>query len=790
MSLLTRLFLLVLLAVLPALGVGAYHEFELREIRAQQVHDEALRLARLVNSEIGRIAEGSRQLLAAFAENPVVAHGDWPGCDEAAARLRSRLAEYFNIGVITTDGTLVCSGLTEGIGVDVHASPAFQNSIRADGFAIGTFEISKVGGTRILPFTQALYDADHKKIGFAFVTLKLDWLTRHFSDQFSGPDMTLTLVDRDATILLRLPDPDRWFSKQLDAKYLDMLNAAHADTIEVTGMDGVLRIIGYSPLGVDPVGIYVGVGLRKAALFAGIDRATATGVVLVILCLALALMAAWLGGIVFLRRPLAVLLQASEHWRQGDYSARTRLTDRRSEIGQLGRAFDEMAGELERRENDVRQANEMLEQRVVDRTAELVQANRRLAIEIEERQRVETALHHAQRLEAIGQLTSGVAHDFNNLLTAVLGNIELAAACASDGGVQKLLSSATRAAERGAHLVEQLLAFSRKQRLQLRPVDINGLVRDMGEMLNRSIGPTINIDQRLSKDLWLAMADPSQIELVVLNLAINARDAMPSGGRLLIETGNSAPGNSAPDNNQPGDPERPAELGDGDFVQVTVSDTGGGMTEAVLAKALEPFFTTKEPGKGSGLGLSMVYGVAKQSGGTLTLASRVGEGTLARVYLPRAQALSEVASSRAAPADVRFAVLTDKLVLLIDDDEDVRQVTAMIIEGLGCRVVTAENGTAGLALLETNPDVGLAVIDFAMPGMNGVETAEQVMMRRPELPVVIITGYADTAFPGRERPELRVLKKPFQRAELAAALVAALAGPPGNVVPLRAAYRT
>jgi signal transduction histidine kinase len=382
--------------------------------------------------------------------------------------------------------------------LEVRPSDAFNRAVTADGFLIGTYVASALDGSKILPLTEPLFDAGGKKIGFIFAALQLDWLKQQFAGRFADPNISLLVVDRNSTMLLRIPDPERWVGTQLDAKYSQLLHATADGTAEITGVDGVRRIVGYSPLAVDPVGIYVGVGLTKAAVFAAIDSATLKGAVLVALCLCLALVAAWLGGIAFLRRPIDALLQAAESWRRGEYSARTGITDPRSELARLGRAFDDMAAELERREREIRQANELLEQRVAERTTELVEANRRLATETEERRRAEAVLHHAQKLESIGQLTSGVAHDFNNLLTAVLGNLEIACMRVTDETVLELLASATRAAERGAHLNEQLLAFARRQHLQRRPVNVNQLVRGMGEMLKHSIGASVHIEQRLT----------------------------------------------------------------------------------------------------------------------------------------------------------------------------------------------------------------------------------------------------------------------------------------------------
>jgi signal transduction histidine kinase/CheY-like chemotaxis protein len=403
-----------------------------------------------------------------------------------------------------------------------------------------------------------------------------------------------------------------------------------------------------------------------------------------------------------------------------------------------------------------------LEELVTERTRELEEANRRLRAEMLEREQVEATLRQAQKVEAIGQLTGGIAHDFNNLLTAVLGNLELAIPQVPNEATRRLLSIADRAARRGAELTHQLLAFARKQHLKTEVTDLNALVSKMGDLLFRTLGGRVRIETILEKDLWPAIVDASQIELVILNLAVNGRDAMPEGGRLTVATANVGAR----------DPTRPSELSAGDYVAVSVSDTGTGIAQEVLSKVFDPFFTTKDVGKGTGLGLSQVYGVARQSGGTVRIDTQLARGTTVTVYLPRA-----AAAAAAGPAE-EVAVVEGNhrhgTILVVDDDADVRTVTVDCLKSLGYAVSVAENGPAALELLERDVAVDLMLIDYAMPDLNGIATLRLVRAKRATLPVVIMTGYADTAVLEQEAGRADILKKPFTLAELAAKVDSAL----------------
>jgi len=370
-----------------------------------------------------------------------------------------------------------------------------------------------------------------------------------------------------------------------------------------------------------------------------------------------------------------------------------------------------------------------------------------------ERRAVEEQLRQSQKMEAVGQLTNGVAHDFNNLLATIIPNLELAEPHIKDERVLKYLANAMHAAERGAQLTNQLLAFSRHHELLTAPVDVNQVVSEACEMLPRTIGPTIAIETVLDGDTWWAKTEPGQLELAILNLAINARDAMLAGGILTITTRNITRGNGR----------RFPPLDPGDYVMISVADTGTGMSEDVRNRAFEPFFTTKEVHKGTGLGLSMVYGFAQQCRGTVTIDSEIGSGTNVRIYLPRAP--HRTADAEAGEGS-RWDAGPPSRILVVDDNSAVRAITAIMLRTLGHDVIEAAGGEDALDFLERDRQFDLLIVDLAMPNMHGDEFAAKARELMPDMPILFVTGYAE---PGRmgQRTEGGLLKKPFRRAQLA-----------------------
>ncbi|WP_446719321.1 response regulator [Herbaspirillum sp. WKF16] len=391
----------------------------------------------------------------------------------------------------------------------------------------------------------------------------------------------------------------------------------------------------------------------------------------------------------------------------------------------------------------LRTLNETLEQRVEERTAALLTA--------------EEALRQSQKMEAVGQLTGGLAHDFNNILAGIGGSLELMKirlAQGRIGDIDRHLNGAQAAVKRAAALTQRLLAFSRRQTLDPKPSNLNQIVAGMHELIGRSMGPSIAVETVAAGGLWSAFVDVGQLENALLNLCLNARDAMPNGGKLTIETANRWMDDLAA---------AQRGLPAGQYLSLCVSDTGTGMSPDVVARAFDPFFTTKPTGQGTGLGLSMVYGFAGQSGGTARIYSELGRGTMICIYLPRH--LGEGAAEDAWPIEEPSPVAAGrKTILLVDDEPLVRMVAVEVLEDLGYFVVEAEDGPAALKALAAHPVIDLLVTDVGLPnGMNGRQLADAIRERRPELPVLFVTGYAENAVLNHGHLErgMQVLTKPF-----------------------------
>lgn len=392
------------------------------------------------------------------------------------------------------------------------------------------------------------------------------------------------------------------------------------------------------------------------------------------------------------------------------------------------------------------------------RAADLARMNLELQDQVQRRETAEEALRQAQKMETLGQLTGGIAHDFNNLLQSVQGSLDLISRKPGETEkVRRWAAGGLEAAERGARLTAQLLAFSRAQKLEMRPLDVGEVAGRLQQLLPSTLGPGVRVSFDLDEAVTPVIADATQLELAVLNLCINARDAMPNGGEVTVRTRQTR---------LAGDP----ELADGDYLLLSVADSGVGMPEDVRARAFDPFFTTKGLGKGTGLGLAQVYGIAKQAGGVARIESAPDAGTTVTIYLPRAR--QDIPAAEALPASSPGGppVAEGARVLVVDDDDGVRDYVVEVLNGLGYRTAEASDGVAGLEALDREkPD--MVILDYAMPGMTGAEVATQALARRPGLPILFASGYAESdALEAAMGRPARLLRKPFEAEALARAV--------------------
>lgn len=469
-----------------------------------------------------------------------------------------------------------------------------------------------------------------------------------------------------------------------------------------------------------------------------------------------------LGNVIFLERPFhpttfVSVVRTAQRGRYRQYEARTRMEALHEGETRLRAALS--AGQ--RAEESLRRLNETLEAKVGERTAQLERAHATVLEEMRQRERTEEALRQVRKMEMIGQLTGGVAHDFNNLLMAVMGNLELLRKQAPNEKAVHLIDGALRGVQRGASLTQRLLAFARQQDLRIEPTNLSHLIRGMTDLLERSVGAGIELNFALPEQLPLTLADANQIELALLNLVVNARDAMPDGGTISIRVDAIRCVESV-------------DLAAGEYVRLTVSDTGHGMDPGTLSKATEPFFTTKELDKGTGLGLSMIHGLALQLDGALRLQSSAGRGTRAQLWLPVTSQLpslpkpASAASPEDRPAPVRATIL------LVDDDALISTSTAYLLEDLGHEVIEANSGADALDVLKAGRKVDVLITDYAMPQMTGTQLAAAARQLRPELPVIIATGYAD--LPPGNSMDLPRLRKPYRQQQLLSEIAKALRG--------------
>jgi signal transduction histidine kinase len=620
MSLLARIFLLVIAAIVPALAVETWNAFEARARRTAEIHDEARRLAGLVANDFGNQIEAIRASLNTISHTQAVLSalsGEPELCRAYLRRVLPEAPRLSGFAVVSPERQIVCSN------DDMMPSQPPENSVgmravRSGRFEIGEFWIGSVTGVPTIAVAAPIKGEGSVR-GAIAAGIKLDWISQRLAEVPLDIKSTIAIADRDGTFLARSREPEKFVGQKFRPEGMPYLTAPQPGTDEILGVDGTSRVVGYLPLGHAPEGFYVGVGLHKPTYLAPIQASFWRSFALIGAGLLISLIFAWLIAARGVRRPVGQMLETVERWRSGDLAARIPAGGP-PELRRFGDVGNAMASELQRQRG-------ILEEQVRERTADLETANARLRQEVSARERAETVLRHSQKMEAVAQLTGGLAHDFNNLLTAVIGSLELLRSrLEGDEKSLRLVRTALKGAERGAERTRSLLSFSRRQLLNPTAIDANKAITTFARFARGGLGSSARLALALEEGLPLCRADRAELEAALLNLCLNAKDAMPQGGTVTIRTGIASLDALELRGNEDARP--------GTFVAISIEDEGGGMSPETMEKAFEPFFTTKEVGKGTGLGLSQVFGFARQSHGHVTIESVPGVGTRVALFLP------------------------------------------------------------------------------------------------------------------------------------------------------------
>lgn len=742
MSLRTRLLILVIAAMLvPAILIG----LRFVQTRTSEIDAALANLAASADdiaSDLNEKIQGTAQLHYGLARARDLDTRDKAACSAFLSDVREEYPQFTGILTIDPDGRLFCDSLRTNRTLDLNDRAYFKEVKNLQGVVAVEPVFGRLTGLSVL---QIAYPVRSEAGALKFVLLASFNLNKfaEVHDKRPPAEKDILFVDAKGTVLAAPKGDGRSepVGGSIAGSELFRFAAAADGTPfrEITDRDGRTQIWGVarSPA-IRKAGLYILVGRSKDGLVAAASRRLYEDMAILAVASLLLLAGLWMLTTVSIGRQVGRLAAMAKSLGRGDLGARIPEPHPGGELGGLMRLLNSTARSLEQQRAAIADLSHKLSQ--------------------------------SQKMEAMGQLTGGVAHDFNNLLTVILGNAEhLADRLAGDKELRGVAEDIATAAERGSDLTRSLLAFARKQPLRPREIDIAEQVTGMTQLLRRSLGEHIESSFEFAPDLWLASVDPGQLATAVLNLVLNARDAMPDGGKLTVEVHNVSLGESDLDVN--GEP-RP-----GDYVMLAVTDTGTGMSSEVLGRAFEPFFTTKEVGKGTGLGLSMVYGFAQQSGGLVQMQSEPGKGSVVRLFFPR---LPTPPNEEPPPAEGAIATDGHETILVVEDDDMVRAYVENELKALGYRVIATSNGPTALDVLRQAGDIHLLFTDVVMPGgMFGPELARQAMQLRPGLKVLFTSGYSQDPVKASDGiGDARILSKPFRRKDLAAMLRAALSEPP------------
>jgi PAS domain S-box-containing protein len=846
-SLRIRLLLLVIVAIIPALGLLFYTTSLERRKQEAEIRVDTMRMASSVANYLEQLVEGARQVLTVVSGLPAVQNQEASACNAYFSDFKKQLPMYNNLAAIALNGDIYCSANPIKRKTNVSDRLYFQTAAQKKVHVYGEYNIARTNNKPAIASALPVMDKKRQVTGVVFVSLGLDWFKEHLSKVQIPEKATLTVVDRYGTVLYHHPDSEKWIGKNVSALGFDwIISAQEEGMVEATELDGIKRIYAFTPIKNTDKGLFVRVGISPMVAFADINLMLLKNLLTLLLIACIAYAVAWFGGEYFIVRRMKELMRATEELSKGNLSARVEVDGRQDEIGKLAGSFNKMAEALgrhieERRKSeeqyrilfekskdmifvstpqgkylDINPAaqellgysskEEMLqldintdifanpEDRkvyqqvltekgfvkdyelefkrkdgeiltVLSTTSTLRNDKGDIVVymgidrDITERKKLEQQLLQAQKMEAVGQLSGGIAHDFNNILTAILGygnllNKKLPAADPLHNYLDQILISAQKA----ANLTKSLLVFSRKQVLNPVPVDINDIVMGMKNILERVIGEDIEFKVTTIGHDLIVKADKGQIEQVLMNLATNSRDAMPHGGKLTITTAEVKIDEKFVRIHQYGIV--------GKYAVILVADTGVGIDKIIQKRVFEPFFSTKDVGKGTGLGLAMVYGTIKQHDGFINVYSELGIGTTFKIYLPLTRSHEQQDQKQTTTGISRGS----ETILLVEDDEAVRNVIRTMLEELGYKVIEADNGKHAIENYRENRSrIRLVITDMIMPGLSGKEVHYELKKIQPDVKIIYMSGYTADILKqkGMENEKINFISKPVQHETLA-----------------------
>ena len=650
-------------------------------------------------------------MLTALASNPIVRSGSPRVCGAFfQALIHHDTQAYANFGLLAPNGDVVCAGIAPAGPLNVSDRLYFQETLRTRRLYVSNVAVGRITARQIVTYTLPVLEGD-RLLGVVFASMDVAALTSSLARVQLPEGGVIAILDRTGAYAARYPivPPDRSDPIALPIGFDSTL------VRETTGIDGRQRL--YAAVPVDPERtMFAAAGLPSASGIHEADSRVTAALLILLGCSVVVFSVALIGAEYEIRRPIMRLLAAVTRFGQGELDARAGEVGGAGELRELGRGFDRMADLLSTRDAHMRQS---------------------------------------QRLEAVGQLAGGVAHDFNNILTAIIGFADELRNLVTSAVGREHLNQVLAAADRAKDLTRQLLTFSRRQVMQPTPLQLNAVIAGFTTLLHRVISEDITLVTKFGPELGHVLADRSQIEQVLMNLVVNARDAMPNGGMLVIETDNVtlSPGDALPD--AVGEA---AHVPPGDYVRLLVSDSGSGIDSETQSRMFEPFFSTKGH-QGTGLGLAMVYGIVRQSGGHISCWSELGVGTTFGVMLPRRPAPVERAAAEPSASDAQAGAET---ILVVEDEPSVRALTATVLRHRGYSVVEADSGDAAIRQVDRGLVPDLLLCDLVMPGMNGHQVAEAIRMRHARVRVLYMSGYEDhRALSEKPIRNAEFIQKPF-----------------------------